>query len=169
MRRVSVLALAALALCTGAARAEWKQIPVVRLHATAQVAAPPAAVWAQLTHGRNLVTWCPMWKAPANAAVNLVRVGDALDFTDPWGNGGRSVVTFLAPGRELRVAHEPAKGDYLCQAKITLAPADGGTLVHYWEQYTDESGPGNLKATAAKVEADMAATLESLRHAAERK
>jgi uncharacterized protein YndB with AHSA1/START domain len=148
--------------------ADMKTIPVVQLSAEAVVAAPPAAVWKQLTEGKNLVTWCPVWKAPSNAKVMLTKVGDVLDFTDQWGNGGRSVVTFLAPNKELRVAHEPNDGSYLCQARILLEASGAGTKVTYVESYTDESAEADRKATAEKMTADMAATLAALKAGAEK-
>ncbi len=145
-----------------------RQIPTVRLEAERDVAAPPAAVWAQLTVGRNLVTWCPVWKSAANATRRLARVGDVLDYTDAWGHGGRSVVTFLEANKELRVAHEPNDGSYLCQARVMLTPAPRGTHVRYVEQYTDESPPKDLEATAAKTTAKMNAALAALEKGAER-
>jgi len=161
---------AAIASAPAGAAVEAKQIPVVRLHAMVEVAAPPAAVWSHLTTGRNLVTWCPMWKSPGNAKVDLTRVGSTLDFTDSWGNGGRSVVTYLAKNKEIRIAHEPAKGDYMCQAKLILEPAAGGrTLVHYWDQYTDESPPEDLAATQKRMEAETESMLAALKQAVEKK
>jgi hypothetical protein len=109
-----------------------------------------------------------MWKSPANAKINLTHVGAVLDFTDEWGNGGRSVVTYLAPGREIRVAHEPTKGDYMCQAKLILEPSPKGTMVHYWDQYTDESPPADLAATRKKMEAATESMLAALKKAAEK-
>jgi len=166
--RIVLLALAVLSV-PALAGADPQEVPTVRLTAEAQIAAPPAAVWTQLTTGKSLVTWCPMWKSEANAAVNLSKVGDALDFTDDWGNGGRSVVTYLAKNKELRVAHEPADGSYMCQAKIILEPKDGGTVVRYVEAYTDESEAADRKATAEKMTADMASTLKALKAQAEKK
>src|SRR5437867_3066541 len=84
-RRGTVVALVISVLVAAFAaqgRAEVKQVPVARLHAMMEIATPPAAVWAQLTTGRNLVTWCPVWKNAKNARVNIVKVGDVLDFTD---------------------------------------------------------------------------------------
>ena len=110
-----------------------------------------------------------MWKSAKNAAVNLARVGDVLDYTDQWGNGGRSVVTYLVGNKEIRVAHEPSNGSYMCQSKLILEPRGKTTLVHYWEQYTDESKPADLQATAAKTQSDMERTLADLKKAVERK
>jgi uncharacterized protein YndB with AHSA1/START domain len=164
-----VIAVVLLGALASAAAAEHSQVPVMRFHAQTDIAAPAASVWAHLTSGKNLVTWCPEWKSPKNAAVNLTKVGDTLDYTDDWGGGGRSVVTYIVKDRELRVAHEPNKGDYMCQAKLILTPTAGGTKVDYWEQYTDESAPADMQATAAKMEAEMAATLATVKKGCEMK
>ncbi len=97
------------------------------------------------------------------------RVGDVLDYADAWGNGGRSVVTFLAKDKELRVAHEPQRGDYICQAKFILEPTTKGTVIHFWDQYTDESKPEDLQATAQKMESEIAAMLAALKKGIEKK
>ena len=151
------------------AMAEHSQVPVVRIHTRADIAASPATVWAWMTQGKNLVTWCPEWKAPANARASITKIGDVLDYTDQWGNGGRSVVTYMVKGKELRVAHEPTKGDYICQAKFILEPDGAGTRVTYWEQYTDESLPTDVQATAQKMEAEIANMLASLKKGVEKK
>ena len=173
MLRTRMAALLAMSLgvisLAGTGRAEMKQVPTVRLHAEALVNAPPAAIWAQMTHGKNLITWCPMWKNAKNAAVHLMKVGDVLDYSDAWGNGGRSVVTYIAGSKEIRVAHEPSSGSYMCQSKLVLEPKGVATLVHYWEQYTDESKPEDLQATATKMQAEMDKTLADLKAQVERK
>lgn len=166
---LAVIASCSLAISAGSAFAEWKQIPVVRLTSEADIAAPPVAVWTYLTTGKNLVTWCPVWKNASNAKVTIAKVGDVLDFTDEFGNGGRSVVTYLDRGKELRVSHEPTNGSYMCQAKLILAPRGAMTHVTYVEQYTDESKAEDLQATAGKMEGEMAATMAALKKAVERK
>ncbi len=136
---------------------------MVRVQTQAQVAAPLAAVWAWMTQGKNLATWCPQWKSPTNVKVSITKVGDVLDYTDEWGNGGRSIVTYLVKGKELRVAHEPNKGDYMCQAKFILEPVGTGTRVHMWDQYTDESSATDMQATAQKMDVELARTLAALK------
>jgi len=158
--------VAALALAS-VVRAEHRQVPVMRVHAETEIAAKPATVWAQITTGRNLVTWCPQWKSPKNASVFLTRVGDVLDYTDEWGNGGRSVVTYLKKNAELRVAHEPASGAYMCQGKLILTPTGDGTKVALWDQYTDESSAADAAATAEKMEKELAETLAALKRGCE--
>ena len=166
---VPALAMAGCAAMVTHAVADTKQVPVVRIHHQVEVTAPPAAVWAYMTQGKNLVTWCPEWKASANTKVNLSRVGDVLDYSDEWGNNGRSIVTYLVKDKEIRVAHEPNKGDYMCQAKFMLSPAAAGTRVEFVEQYTDESKPEDMEATAKKMEAEMQETLASLKRGVEKK
>ena len=146
-----------------AAHAEHTQVPVMRVHAEAEVMAKPGVVWAHLTTGRNLVTWCPQWKSPKNASAFLTRVGDVLDYTDEWGHGGRSVVTYMKRNEELRVAHEPSNGDYMCQAKLILTPTEHGSKVAMWDQYTDESSQADVAATADKMEKELAETLAALK------
>jgi hypothetical protein len=154
---------AATLVAPAVSRAEHRQFPVVRVHAETEVLAKPGVVWAHITTGRNLVTWCPQWKSAKNSTVTLSHVGDVLDYTDEWGHGGHSVVTYLKKGEELRVAHEPTAGDYMCQAKLILAPTAKGTNVALWDQYTDESSPVDLAATADKMEKELAATLAALK------
>jgi hypothetical protein len=149
--------------------AQMKQVPTVRLHAQAIVNASPAAIWTYMTRGTNFITWCPMWKSTKNATVSLAKVGDVLDYSDQWGNGGCSVVTYMARNKEIRVAHEPTNGSYMCQAKLVLEPQGRGTLVHYWEQYTDESSSKDLQATAGKMQSEMDQTLADLKRGMERK
>ncbi|MDZ4805891.1 MAG: SRPBCC family protein [Candidatus Eisenbacteria bacterium] len=151
------------------AHARTSETPLVRIEATSTIAAKPDAVWKWMTQGKNLVTWCPVWKSDANQKVDLKKVGDTLDFTDQWGNGGRSIVTFLAEKKELRVAHEPADGSYLCQSRVILTPAGSGTNVKWVEQYSDASVPADKAATATKMEADIAANLNTLKAAIEKK
>jgi len=164
MRRTPIPTLAALlaVLLAGSASAAVKKSALVKVTVEAQVAAPPSAVWAQLTQGKNLVTWCPMWKAPANAKVSLARVGDVLDFTDDWGNGGRSVVTYLAKDKEIRVTHEPNNGSYMCQARLVLSPAGGGTKLSWTDSYTDDGALKDQQANSAKMEAEMRESLTAL-------
>ena len=171
-RRISIVSMLCLLVTTAAASAafaEHSQVPVMRFHSQVEVAATPAAVWAWMTQGRNMVTWCPQWKAPANARMSITKVGDVLDYMDEWGNGGRSVVTYMVVNKELRIAHEPNKGDYMCQAKFVLEPMGARTRVHMWEQYTDESTPADMQATAQKMETEFSGTLAALKKGVEKK
>ena len=168
-RLASSLLVCALALAWNPARAlaEHQQVPVMRVHAETEVLAKPGSVWSYITTGRNLVTWCPQWKSKENELVSITHVGDVLDYTDEWGNGGRSVVTYLDKGKELRVAHEPENGGYMCQAKFVLTPTEKGTRVQLWDQYTDESSPTDMAATAEKMEKELAETVAALKSGCE--
>ena len=148
---------------SGTARAEMKQIQTARLHSQIHVDASQAAIWSYATRGANFVDWMPMWNRPRNAHVNLLRVGDWLDFVDEWNNRGRSVVTYVARNKEVRLANEPLDGSFLCQVKVMLEPEGRGTLVHLYEQYTDESPATEFSATAQKVQAAMDRALQSLK------
>lgn len=155
--------------CVLEAEARTSETPLVRIEITSTINAKPDAVWKWLIEGKNLVTWCPVWKSEANKQVKLSRVGDTLDFTDQWGNGGRSIVTFLLEKKELRVAHEPADGSYLCQSRVILTPAGSGTNLKWVEQYSDASVPADKAATAVKMETDITANLAALKAAIEKK
>jgi hypothetical protein len=163
----SAILVVAAAMTPLLARAEHRQVPVMRVHSQIEVMARPGTVWSCLTTGRNLVTWCPQWKSPKNKFASLMKVGDVLDYADAWGNGGRSVVTYIDKGKELRVAHEPANGSYMCQAKLVLTPTEKGTKVEMWDQYTDESSPADMAATADKMDREMDETLAALKKTCE--
>jgi len=169
MFRKSWLALLALVLVSGSARADHPEVTVVRLMVSDVVSAPAGAVWTYMTTGKNFATWCPNWKSDKNAAMTLTKVGDVLEFTDDWGNKGRSVVTHFVKDKEMRVAHEPNDGSYMCQARLVLEPTDKGTRVRYLEQYTDESKAEDRQATATKVEVEMKAALAALKKSIEQK
>jgi uncharacterized protein YndB with AHSA1/START domain len=151
------------------APAAYKEIPTVCLQAEITIAATPARVWPFVTKGKDLVTWCPMWKSMNNSKASLTKVGDVLDYTDQWGNGGRSIVTYLVPDKEIRVAHEPNNGSYMCQAKLTLTAKGSSTLVQYSEQYTDSSSATDLAATAGKMNTEMNQSLAALKAEVEKK
>jgi len=163
----AVTGVTVLALATAAFAGPPTTVPTVRLTATTEIAAKPTAVWDYMTSGATLVTWCPYWKSPDNKNVDLDAVGAVLEFTDDWGGGGRSIVTYLDPGKELRVAHEPNDGSYMCQSKLVLTPGESGTKVVYDEQYTDDQDAKNREATAAKMQTSMEETLATLKSGVE--
>jgi len=148
-----LLAAACLSLAAGSAGAAADELTAVRYTITQEIKAPPATVWTHLTSGKSFAVWCPQWKKDTNKTATLAKVGDSVDFTDEYGNGGRSIVTYIVRDKEIRVAHEPAIGSYICQAKILVAPSGAGTKVTLVEQYTDESKPEDRRATAAKAQA----------------
>jgi len=166
-RWTAVAALIAIVSMAGFAVADFRQIPMVVIHSETQITKSPAGVWSYLTSGKNFATWCPNWRAARNAKINITRVGDVLDYSDVWGNGGRSVVTYAVQGRELRVAHDPIKGDYICQARFLLTKVPGGTHVDFWDQYSDSSSTPNLEATAQKMQLEADSSLAALKLGAE--
>jgi uncharacterized protein YndB with AHSA1/START domain len=170
-KRYLTLALAVAVLCvvSSHAVADMSEIAMVKLKADTQVKASPEQVWKQMTTGKSLVTWCPYWKSEKNSSVMISKVGDVLDFQDDWGNGGRSIITFVEKNKEIRIAHEPMDGSYVCHSTLMLEPAGEGTHVTYIEQYTDESGMDDKKATSAKMQAAMKEALAALKANAEKK
>jgi uncharacterized protein YndB with AHSA1/START domain len=154
---------------SGTSLGEMRQIQTARLHAQVHVDATRAVVWSYATRGKNFENWMTMWNRPRNAGINLVRVGDWLQFVDEWNNRGRSVVTYLSRNKEIRLANDPDDGSFMCQIKMTLDSEGGGTIVHLDEQYTDESASTDFKATAQKVQAAMDRALRSLKGEVERK
>jgi hypothetical protein len=164
-RSAAAATVLALALVTtvshgGEARAEEKRITLVRLESHVEIAAGSPQVWAHLTRGADLATCWPVWSAPENAGRVLAAPGDRLAFTDEWGNGGLSIVTFVAEGKELRIADEPDDGSYICQTRFLLEAAGANRTILTWvESYSDESPAEDQAATAAKVRAGMEKTL----------
>lgn len=141
-------------------------VTVVRITNSVDIAAPPSAVWAAMTAGD--LSWCPYWKADANKMAKLGKIGDVLVFEDDWGNGGNSIVTYFEPNVEMRIAHEPRNGSYMCQSRLKLSEAGDGTTVTYVEQYTDEGSEADRKATATSMEAAIDKTLKTLKKIAEK-
>lgn len=170
-RRVICLSVVAIlcVLATGLLASTRDEVSMVRLTDEVEISAAPAEVWAQMTSGASLIAWCPYWRSEANAKVKIEKVGDVLEYQDEWGNTGRTVITFIEKGKELRMAHEPADGSYVCHARLILKAAGDKTTVSYVEQYTDESKPADANATAAKMGEQMKATLQALKKAVEKK
>jgi len=164
---LALVLLVGVALNAGAT-VKMEQVSVVRLVADTEVAAPSEKVWAYMTTGKNLVTWCPYWKSAKNAEVKITKVGDVLDFKDTWDNGGQSIVTYLDRNKEIRLAHEPTNGSYICQAKLILIPAGAKTKIQYTEQYTDESSIDDLTSNAFKMQKEMEKTLAELKKGVEK-
>jgi len=169
-RRVPAIAVAVLLACAAlgrAAAADHRLVTMVQLHSETQIAGTPSAVWTYITSGKNFATWCPEWRTTKNSKMNITRVGDVLEYIDAWGNGGRSVVTYAVQTRELRVAHEPLKGDYVCQAKFLLTRSAGGTKLEFWDAYTDSSSETDREATAQKMQLAADSSLIAVKHGVE--
>lgn len=111
------------------------------IHIKLSISAPRAAVWDALV--RDLPEW---WKAPylvsetAKGMVLEPRIGGLL--WEDWGSGeGVSFgqVTTLKKGERLEVTGCMAlAGAVLCVVNITLADADGGTLLSLSHRATGE-------------------------------
>lgn len=155
--------------CVPVARAgdvQVSKLALMTFDAEARIAAPAAGVWSALTDADKAVSWCPLWKNAENAQA-LTELGASIDFLDEWENPGRSVVVFVDAGRELRIAHVPNDGSYVCQVKITLTPAGEATDVHVTEQYSDALDAPADKDTAAMVQKEVGAYLANLKNVAE--
>jgi hypothetical protein len=164
---MAVTVLVAIVVSGGWALADYRQIPLISIHSETQNSKSPAAVWSYITSGKNFATWCPNWRAAKNAKINITRVGDVLDYADAWGNGGRSVVTYAVASRELRVAHEPNKGDYICQGRFLLTRVTGGTHLDFWDQYSDSSSTENMEATIQKMQLAADSSLMAIKYGVE--
>jgi len=131
------------------------------------VQAPPAVVWSTLTDADKVQSWCPLWKN-AKMAKALTAVGQSLDYMDEYGNAGKSVVIYLDPGKELRLAHVPDNGSYVCQAVIQLTADGAGTQVHFSEQYSDAIEAPLDKDTAVQSKLEMETYLKAFKDLAEK-
>ncbi len=89
-----------------------------------EVKAPPAQAWSALTEINKLKSWYPGWKG-ATEVKPLAAVGQTVSFVDEWNNAGKSVVLFIEKNKELRVAHMPNDGSYVCQVKFKVEPKGG--------------------------------------------
>lgn len=165
MRKRFVLPFVTFAFAAGisVAGADTKQVPMVTIHSETTIAASPSTVWTYITTGKNFATWCPNWRASKNAKINLTRTGDMLDFIDDWGNGGRSIVTYCVMNRELRVAHEPMKGDYVSHGRYVLTAGGGSTTLGFWNSYTDSSDAKSMAATMDKMQAAADKSLAAIK------
>lgn len=172
MSRSQVMCLTVVLFCcallTAVQISNAEDVRMVRLTDQVEINAAPADVWTKMMTGASLIVWCPYWKNEANAKATINNVGDVLEYSDEWGNTGKTVITFIDKAKELRMVHEPGDGSYVCHATLKLEAAGDKTVVSYVEQYTDESSPTDAKATAAKMGDQMKATLKSLKTTVEK-
>jgi hypothetical protein len=94
-------------------------------------------------------------------------VGQSINFVDEWSNAGKSVVLFVDKYKELRVAHTPNDGSYVCQVKFKLEPKGTGTVVTVVDQYSDDLSVPLDKDTAAKVKEGTTKYMAALKAAVE--
>jgi hypothetical protein len=163
--RPSALALAAVILGTGLANGALnvKKTALVTIPATFEVKAPAVKVWTVVTswEGFGVLTGFK----PTGPEKSFSKVGDSVA-AQVWEDKGRLVVTELVPGKELRVAWEPANASYLCAKRVVLTAAGGGTKVEYWDRYTDDQP--NADETAKQVAADTEKAIVAFQGAAEK-
>jgi len=130
------------------------------------IQAAPAAVWSALTDADKAQSWCPLWK-DAKTTTPLTRVGATIGFANEFGDVGKSVVLYVDPERELRIAHVPDNGSYACQTSMVLTPKEGWTLVHVTEQYSDAMDAPLDAGAAADTKAEIEGTMKALKDLAE--
>lgn len=143
------------------------KMSLMTFNADVQINAPAAKVWTALTDKDKAMSWCPMWKN-AKDAMSLTKVGNTMDFVDDWKNPGKTVVLYVSPDKELRLAHVPNDGSYVCQMKIILTPAGNATNVKVTEQYSDAPDATIDNDAATKTKAEMAQYLGVLKSVAEK-
>jgi len=132
--------LMALATCVPAtvSGAEISKMALVGIDVTTEVDAPAARVWSILTDPAQAPSWCPLWSSPGSTAERLDEVGSTIHYRDEYGNEGRSVILYVEAPRELRIAHVPDNGSYVCQASIKLVANGRKTTLAVTEQYSDQ-------------------------------
>jgi len=145
---VLVVLVAAMSMSASAGSSTVSKMALVTIEASADASASPAAVWTALTDPDKAQSWCPYWKDAQNA-MPLSSVGATISYEDEYGNAGQSVVLYADAGKELRLAHVPSDGSYMCQVKIQLTPKGSGTTIHVTEQYSDALDVPLDKDTAA--------------------
>ena len=133
-----------------------------------EIKAAPAQVWAALTEINKMKAWYPGWKNVAATAKPINSVGQMLDYVDEWNNAGKTVVIYLAQNQELRLAHTPNDGSYVCQLKFKLEPKGAATLVTAVDQYSDGLDVPTDKDTALIAKNGMMKYLAALKAVAEK-
>jgi len=142
------------------------KMALVTIETSTTVAAPPAQVWATLTDVAKAKIWCPYWAGEPGTG-SLAAVGKSLAYKDEYGNPGRSVVVFSDSGKQLRIAHVPDDGSYLCQTTFRLAADGSGTKLTVVEQYSDQMDVPLDKDTAASAKQAEDAYVTALKKMAE--
>jgi uncharacterized protein YndB with AHSA1/START domain len=164
-----VLVCALAALSVAADNVSVSKMALVTLDGSIDIAAPPAKVWAALTDADKVQSWCPLWTQPPAGGKSLATPGNTVTFKDEYGNVGKSIVLYAEPMKELRIAHVPDNGSYVCQVKFTLQGGENATTVKVIEQYSDEMNVALDKDTALKTKNEIAKSLADLKTLAEKK
>lgn len=145
------------------------KMALVTLETAVEMDAPPTRVWEKLVDASKAPSWCPLWREPTAPSGSLDQVGNTLAYRDKYGNTGRSVVVFAAPKKELRIAHVPDNGSYLCQITLRLESTGAKTRLVAREQYSDQLDVPIDRDTAASSLEDLVATVAALKKVVESK
>ncbi|HET6349684.1 MAG TPA: SRPBCC domain-containing protein [Candidatus Krumholzibacteria bacterium] len=170
--RTVLLAVCACLIATAALAADnvsVSKMALVTMDGSVDIAASPAKVWSTLTDADKIQSWCPMWKEPPKGGASLASLGNAVSFTDDYGNPGKSVVVYVDAMKELRIAHVPDNGSYVCQVKFNLEGKGNTTTVKVTEQYSDDMNVPLDKDTALQTKTEIAKYLANLKTEAEKK
>lgn len=163
--------LVALVLAAGSTTAApdegISKMALVRIEAAARIEAPASRVWSVLTGPETAPSWCPLWSDPPLTPGPLDEVGRSIRFRDEFGNEGLSVVVFAAAPKELRIAHVPDNGSYLCQTTIALTAQGRTTSLAVTEQYSDQLDVPVDRDTAAATRDGIRGYLAELKRLAE--
>ncbi len=172
MRRCSILILVLLCIVLIAPsfsqNVAISKMALMTFTGSTEVKAAPAQVWAALTEIDKMKAWYPGWKNVAAMTKPLTAVGQMLDYNDEWNNAGKTVVIYLAKNQELRLAHVPNDGSYVCQLKFKLEPKGASTLVTAVDQYSDALDVPTDKDTALIAKNGMMKYLAALKAVAEK-
>jgi uncharacterized protein YndB with AHSA1/START domain len=145
------------------------KMALVTVDGSIDIAAPPAKVWAALTDADKVQSWCPIWTQPPAGGKSLATLGNTVMFKDEYGNTGKSVVLYVDPMKELRFAHVPDNGSYVCETKFILEGKGNATTVKVKEQYSDDMAVPVDRDTALKTKNGIAKSLADLKMLAEKK
>jgi uncharacterized protein YndB with AHSA1/START domain len=162
----AMLALLCLPFLLNAQEIGASKMALVTLQGQTEIDASPSKVWAALTNAETAQSWCPYWQN-ANPTASLDTVGRSIAFKDAWGNGGKSVVLYAEKAKELRIAHVPADGSYLCQSKFTLRGNGSGTVVSVTEQYSDNLDVPLDRDTAKQMSDEIEKYMTALKNIVE--
>lgn len=163
----SFLVLLLLGLVPAAFAGDISKEALVTIDVASHMNASPDRVWSVITDPATAVSWCPLWKDSDGDKQSLDTVGHTIHYADEYGNTGMSVVVFADEGKELRIAHVPDNGSYLCQTTIKLAAMGDGTHVTVQEQYSDQLDVPLDKDTATHTRDAVKAYVAALQEIAE--
>jgi uncharacterized protein YndB with AHSA1/START domain len=163
----AMLALLCLPLLLNAREIGASKMALVTLQGEMEIDASQSKVWSALTDAETAQSWCPYWQE-SRSSEPMNAVGQSMAYKDSWGNGGKSVVIYAEEAKELRIAHVPNDGSYVCQVKFTLEGNGSGTMVSVTEQYSDNLDVPLERDTAKLVSHEIERYMTALKVLAER-